>query len=352
MASDLSIGSQAPSIKMLTLIRGNPISSFQPGKISILVYFSTHCDGCRKALVDLGPLQEKYIGVEVIGVVGNEQAPTADEVRPVVESWLAETLSNSNISMAFDHTGEIDKRWMDASCSFLVPQAFVVGRDGALDFIGDPVSLDHILPKSIDGSWRNSAEAKLTEKERLAEGEIYVLEKALMDRINTAREDKDWKVAVSAIQEAISESPDDPSWREYHVEVLIESMRELEAGWIALARFAREAIERNCEDWLRAAMRQLFDSQYDYPRLALAERFSVGKELSDCILRLSEQQDALSRAQSYETVAPYYHESGDNSRALELIEQAIVLVKSGSLPDDEKQEWLAQLLRALEKYKG
>ncbi|WP_246730945.1 TlpA family protein disulfide reductase [Rhizobium laguerreae] len=106
MASDLSIGSQAPSIKMLTWIRGNPISSFQPGKISILVYFSTHCDGCRKALVDIGPLQEKYIGVEVIGVVGNEQAPTADEVRPVAESWLSETLSNSNISMAFDHTGE------------------------------------------------------------------------------------------------------------------------------------------------------------------------------------------------------------------------------------------------------
>ncbi|MGZ2505082.1 redoxin domain-containing protein [Rhizobium leguminosarum] len=353
MKHQLSIGSPAPSIKMLAWLQGAPMPVFQPGWIYILVYLSTTCGCCETALSDLETLQEMYrdIGVEVIGVVAKEPAPTADEARSLVETWLADRLSNSDVRIAYDYTGEMDKHWMDASLSFWVPQAFVVSRNGTIAYIGDPNSLECILDHVVDGSWDSSAEAREAEKERLAECEVYELERALEIQIASAIEVRDWKRALSATKEAIKSIPDNPTFREAHVELLMRKLHDFEAGWIALGRFARGAIERNSADWLLAAMRQLFCSPYEYSSLPFAERFSMGKELSDCILRLCPQQDALSRAESYQTIASYYHENGEKSRAVELVEQALALVQGETLSDDVKQEWIADLMCVLGKYK-
>lgn len=353
MKHQLSLGFPAPSIKMLAWLQGNPIPAFQPGRIYVLVYLSATCGYCETALSHLGTLQEVYsdLGVEVIGVVASEPAPTAGEARSLVEAWLAETISNLDIRIAFDHIGEMDKHWMEASLSFWVPQAFVVGRDRNIAYIGDPNSLERILQRVIDGSWRTSAEAKEAERARLAECEVYALEKAFKIRIAAAIEVRDWKRALSAIEDAIKSIPDNLFFREAHVDLLMRKLHDFEGGWIALGRFARDAIEWNSADGLLAAMRQLFCSPYDYSSLPFAERFSMGKELSDCILRLCPLQDVLSCAESYEMVASYYHENGEKIRALELIEQALALVQGEPLADDVKQEWLTDLLRVLGNYK-
>ncbi|MDV4159174.1 MULTISPECIES: hypothetical protein [Rhizobium] len=178
------------------------------------------------------------------------------------------------------------------------------------------------------------------------------LKAALLDQLSAVKKVKDFQVVLSAVEKAIKVIPDNIYLREYHLATLIGKLHDFEAGWIALGRFTRNAIERNSEDWLLAAMRQLFGSPYDYSCLPFAERFSMGKELSDRILTLCPQWDARSRALSYAAIAPYYHENGKSERAVELIEEALELVEGESLADDVKQEWLAQLLQALEKYKA
>ncbi|GLR62010.1 hypothetical protein GCM10007919_67400 [Rhizobium indigoferae] len=69
----------------------------------------------------MAQLQEEYsdIEVEVIGVAANEEAATADEARAQVDAWVTKRLPNSNIRIAFDHSGEMDKYWLDASPSFM-----------------------------------------------------------------------------------------------------------------------------------------------------------------------------------------------------------------------------------------
>jgi thiol-disulfide isomerase/thioredoxin len=350
MLPDLPIGSPAPSIEMLTWIYGNPISAFQPGKIYIIELFATTCGYCPDALTGLGRLQEKYgdVGVEVFAVAANERAETADAARVQVNTWLNKEVPNSQISIAFDLTGKMQKHWSDASGSIGVPLVFVVDRDRSIAFIGRPQSLDHVLPKVIDGTWCTSAEGKQSDKERLAEGQTLTF----LSRTLAAMNVKDSKTALSAIEEGINAFPDNLDFRRFHADILIGEMHNMEAAWIALGRFARDAIEKNSEDWLLAAMRQLFGSPYDYSCLPFAERFSMGKELSDRILTLCPQWDARSRALSYAAIAPYYHENGKSERAVELIEEALELVEGESLADDVKQEWLAQLLQALEKYKA
>ncbi|WP_315858678.1 TlpA disulfide reductase family protein [Rhizobium leguminosarum] len=265
MTSSLSSGSPAPSIEALDWLRGEQLSNFQLCKIYILDFFSTICEPCVPALARLAHLQEQYsdVGIEVIGIAANEQAATADEARAQVDAWLTTWLPHSKIRIAFDYSGEMNKHWMDASLSFHVPQAFVVDRDGSIAFIGGPDVLEDVLPKVIDGSWRASAEAKNAEKERIAEGEIDATENALRRRIRAATDIEDWKSALSVIEEGINLFPDRISLRQSQVSTLIGKMRDMEAGWIALAQFARDAIERNSEDWLFAAMEELFGPHYD-----------------------------------------------------------------------------------------
>ncbi|WP_245355045.1 hypothetical protein [Rhizobium leguminosarum] len=205
--------------------------------------------------------------------------------------------------------------------------------------------------KVIDGSWRASAEAKDAEKARIAEGESNGSYNALCDRIQAATEIEDWKTALAAFEEGINLFPDIIPLREWHLGTLIGGMHDMDAGWIALGQFARDAIERNSEEWLFEALDQLFDREYDYSGLPSAERFSMGKELSERILKLYQQQ-ARSRAWSSLSLALYYHESGDNGRAVDLLEKALKFVDGESLPEDEKEMGLLQLLHRLADYKG
>ncbi|NKK89542.1 redoxin family protein [Rhizobium leguminosarum bv. viciae] len=354
MASGLGIGSPAPSIKALDWLRGDPLSNLQLGTIYVLAFSSTTCGVCGPALSYVAQLQEKYsdMGVELIGVAANEEAATADEALAQMDAWVTKWLPNTKIRIGFDYSGEMAKHWLQASLTFHVPEAFIVDRDGSIAFIGDPDVVEDVLPKVMNGSWRASAEAKNAEIERIAEVDIDAPANALRRRIRAATEIEDWKAALSAIEEGIKLFPDSISLRQSHVSMLMGEMREIGAGWIALDQFARDAIERNSEDWLLAAMQELFGPHYDYSGLPLAERFSMGKELSDRILRLFPQQDALSRAESYETIAFYCRESGDNGLAVGLIELALNLVDGGPLPDEDKQEWLAHLRRVPAEYKG
>ncbi|WP_017968977.1 TlpA disulfide reductase family protein [Rhizobium leguminosarum] len=351
MRSQFLIDSRAPSIEMLTWICGKPVFALQRGTIYIVALFATSCVFCPKALADLGRLQEKYrdMGVEAFGVAARELAATADEARARVETWLNKKLPNSTIPIAFEHTGEMNKLWLVASGSVGDPTIFVVDRDNSITYIGypepaDPDLLERVLTKVMDGSWDTSAEAKKAHEKWL--------EVALVHRANGALSIKDFKTALSTIEELKEGFPDNLQYRAHHVKVLLEMMHDFEAGWIVLAGLVRDAIEKNDDRWLLVAMQQLFGSPYDYSRLPFAERFSMGKELSERILTLCPQQDGISRALYYATIAPYFYDSGDKDRAIELVEHAVELVEGSSLPDDQKQECLAQLVQALAEYKG
>ncbi|RVI48218.1 TlpA family protein disulfide reductase, partial [Sinorhizobium medicae] len=56
----LSMESRAPALKVRDWVRGEPLASFQPGKLYILEFCGTTCDGCERAMLNLIELQESY----------------------------------------------------------------------------------------------------------------------------------------------------------------------------------------------------------------------------------------------------------------------------------------------------
>ncbi|MER9946422.1 TlpA family protein disulfide reductase [Mesorhizobium sp. M0092] len=349
--------SPAPSIQVETWLRGEPLSSFEPGKVYIVEFWATSCGPCVDAMPHLMQLQEKYrdSGVEIIGVAASEDAPTADEARSNLDAWLTEKFSNLNFRMAFDSTGEMKKLWMEPSFSCWIPTSFVVDRDGHIAFIGGPTELDEVLPKVLNGSWRASDQAKAADRERIAKGEPKAREQALTKpikaRYRAAMETNDWKTARSAIEEGVALRPDNLYFRVSLAHLLLHKMRDMEAGLPEMRQFVRDAINRESEHWIYYGLFLLFAPCFDYAGFPSAERFAMGEELSKHIVALP--QGHGSKFMSYPMVAQYYHESGNKDRAIELVEQALkVLDGPEPISNDLKQHLLPELLQALANYKG
>ncbi|WP_353646035.1 TlpA disulfide reductase family protein [Mesorhizobium sp. WSM2239] len=351
--------SPAPSIQVETWLRGEPLTSFQPGKVYIVEFWATWCGPCVDGMPHLIQLQEKYreSGVEIVGVAASEDAPTADEGRSKLDAWLTEKFSNLNYRIAFDSTGEMAKLWMEPSFSVGIPTSFVVDRDGHIAFIGHPTELDEVLPKVLNGSWRTSDQAKAADHDRIAQGETIAREQALTkpiyDKLRPAMQTEDWKTALSAVEEGIALLPDNLNFRSTHLNLLLHRMRDMRAGLPVMRQFVRDAIDKHAENWMIAALDQLFQPNFDHSHFPSAERLAMGKELSEHILARNPPQGEGRKFWAYPAVAWYCHESGNNDRAIELIELALKSLDGPEpISDVLRQHLLPDLLQALANYKG
>ncbi|MER8374814.1 TlpA disulfide reductase family protein [Mesorhizobium sp. M1406] len=355
----LRMGSPAPSIKVEDWLRGEPLADFQPGKVYIVEFWATWCELCAAEMLELMRLQEKYkdSGLEVVGIAADEDAPTAVEARTKLDAWLAEKCPDLNPRIAFDFTGEMKKLWREPSFCVGVPTSFVVDRDSCIAFIGHPSQLGEVLPKVLNGSWRTSKKAKAADHERIATSEPLAREQALKkpidDRFWAAVKLEDWKTALWAIEEGIALMPDDLNFRLAHAHLLLHKIQDMWTGLPVMRQLVRDAIDKNSEDWMVSALDQLFHPANDHSRLPSAERFAMGKELSEHILALNPPQGDSPKFRSYPAVARYYHENGNNDRAIELVELALTSLDGPEpIPAELKEQHLPDLLQALAKYRG
>ncbi|MET4348835.1 TlpA disulfide reductase family protein [Bradyrhizobium sp. RT9a] len=296
-------------------------------------------------------LQDKYKinGVELVGVAVHEQASTADEARPSLDAWLTKSVPNLNYAIAFDYASEMNKRWMDPRVPVGIPTSFVVDRDGRLAFIGHPTQFDNALPKILNGSWAVSDQAKALETARIktARGRMRELSQtqALLDpifaRLEHTTKIKDWAAALSALEEALAAMPNEVNIRGLRAELLLHKLRDLRAGLPVLLQLVCDATEKNYVVWMSVAIRQRFDPAKDYYGFPYAERFAMGKDLSEHILAANPPQGSeRAKCMSYGAVAQDYYETGKRVRAIELVEVALKWLDAGPALDVAKRDVL------------
>lgn len=209
----LTVGSKAPELNIEHWISkgpGNakPVTRFEPGKIYVVEFWATWCRPCIDGMPHLAQLQKEFAekGVRIIGVSSEDletvqgfltreipQDSTEKKKTPATFGELT-----SGYSLTCDPDGSTDEAYMAASHQMTIPKAYIVGKDGKIEWVGHPLEMDEPLREVVQGTWKRDEFRKQFEAMQRAEIAKAELSDALQKR--------DYVKAVELIDKRIAES--------------------------------------------------------------------------------------------------------------------------------------------------
>lgn len=165
VAPTLSIGAPAPAISIDDWVHPGtvrpvaPFTSFEPGTIYVLEFWATWCAYSRAAVPMLAELQERHAGdgVVVIGLA----VDVPESLRGFLSDGDPDVRELATIAgrycLAVDPDGSVHTSFMDSISEQSLPTAFIVGREGLVEWIGHPQDLEGPLGQVVAGTWDRDA---------------------------------------------------------------------------------------------------------------------------------------------------------------------------------------------------
>lgn len=159
---ELTIGSDAPQLNVEHWVQDGEgkfkhVTQFEDGKVYIVEFWATWCGPCIAAMPHISELQNEFRekGVQVISV--------SDEKTEIVEKFLdrevrggdGETYRKltSNYCLTTDPDRSTHEDYMKAANQNGIPTAFIVGKDGKIEWIGHPMEIDEPVKMVVAGDW-------------------------------------------------------------------------------------------------------------------------------------------------------------------------------------------------------
>lgn len=203
----LNLGDPAPPLVVSSWVKGDKVEKFEPNKTYVVEFWATWCGPCKASIPHLTELAHKYKdqGVRIIGVDVWEQ----DTSR--VQPFLVEMGDQMDYSVALDSIpqggtgddGVMAKTWMGAAAEDGIPTAFII-RDGTIEWIGHPMSMDGPLAKIVAGDWDAKAQAADRLVAKIKEKKVT----AAREKIFKPYRDHDYQATLAAIEEATAGDPE------------------------------------------------------------------------------------------------------------------------------------------------
>jgi thiol-disulfide isomerase/thioredoxin len=207
-AVTLNVGDPAPALKVGGWFKGTPVETFAPGKVYVVEFWATWCGPCRKMIPHLTELAKQhsadatFVGVSVWEHPAEKtDASIASMVSPFVKK-MGDTMDYNVAADGVD--GFMATHWMAAAGQIAIPSAFVIGTDQRVAWIGYPSDLGPVLDQVIAGKWDIAQEQKRIATNRVTDAR----RKALVEPILTARNAKDYRGTLAALDKAQAELPD------------------------------------------------------------------------------------------------------------------------------------------------
>ena len=156
-AGELSIGDPNPGLRLAKFVKGDEVTAPLKDDVTVVEFWATWCGPCRAGMPHISELQREYGDkVRFIGVTKEDEDVVTKflgSVAPGGKTW-DEVI---DYRLALDDGSWTNNAYMRAANQNGIPCAFIVGRDGIVEWIGHPGSIDQPLQQIVDGSWDRQA---------------------------------------------------------------------------------------------------------------------------------------------------------------------------------------------------
>ena len=189
-SESLELGDEAPSLEIEHWFSGaeslrKDSLSFEADRVYVVEFWATWCGPCIMAMPHVAELKQTYGDRVTIISISDEDVPTVEgflsrEVMSFGEQPKPDAADDASSDDADAETTEDEKTktygeltsvyalatdpdrsvyedYMTASGQQGIPTAFIVGRDGKIEFIGHPMAMDDPLDQIIEGTWDRDA---------------------------------------------------------------------------------------------------------------------------------------------------------------------------------------------------
>jgi thiol-disulfide isomerase/thioredoxin len=179
----LDVGQAAPGLDIEEWVKGSE-TTIEGGSVYVVEFWATWCAPCRKAIPHLTKLQD-YYGSDELRVIG-----VSTEEVDTVKKFVKRQGDRMNYTVAVDRRGASERAWTRAAKLDGIPAAFIVDRNGKIQFIGNPHDddFDLILDLVINGRY----DAKMAAES-----------KSQRESIRNARRMKNWRMANRLMDDLI-----------------------------------------------------------------------------------------------------------------------------------------------------
>ncbi len=327
---EMTIGSVAPPLEITHVLKGEAPKEFEDGKVYVVEFWATWCGPCIASMPHITSLQKKYedYGVQFVGV--------SDEPLPTVVKWLLKEGNNerTGYTLTTDPDESVKNAYFRAAGQRGIPCAFIVGKDGHVEWIGHPMRIDEPLESVVKDSWDRAEYKTSWEEKTRAEREMARQRQALM----TAMRKQDWDTVMSMYDGMIEKAPGDMNLKSQKFMIMLTEMNEPEMAYDyaeGLVEATDDAMALNSMAW------QVLTNP------------AVQTRDADFALRAAKKAATLAPkdAAILDTLARAYHDTGALKKAVFHQREAVKLAPEGRMKDDMVKV-LAEYEAELEKTGG
>ncbi|MDP6891293.1 MAG: TlpA disulfide reductase family protein [Phycisphaerales bacterium] len=317
-APKLQVGDAAPAFGDVTWVlpaEGVDVD-MSDGKVHIVEFWTTSCRYCKLSIPHLSRLQQEW-GIERLQIIG-----VTEEEEDKVKPWVDRNMPQLKYSIAISSNRGPQRTWFKAAKLEGVPQAFIVGPRGRIQFIGHPAdpSFDMTLTKVMKGRFDAA-------KQRQAE--------SLFEDLRRNKERKNWRQYEKTAKEIIAISPKVFIDTQIDLfETQLVQMRNPEAAYEGATAFVEARIDSDPEGVLFLVDRIVDDPDIPDEQRRLDFALDVATRILDRFEKPREQALAL------KTIAALHFRKGDVVEAAKTAKKAYQWAPAG-VKDDYRAQWMA-----------
>lgn len=308
-AKTLGVGDKAPAIKVGTWVKGEPVASLGDGNVYVMEFWATWCGPCIRGIPHLTELQHDYKdkGVRIVGTAIWQREDSQEGRVKTVTDFVEKQGDKMDYTIAVDEDSSMSDTWMRPAGRNGIPAAFIVGKDGTIEWIGHPMSMDEPLEQIVAGTWDRDAFAKAEAdrvKNQAAMNEV-------MMKLRSANTGEERLAAMKSLDGLLEKMPDNLNLQMIKYEYLLDHM----STGTAVA-WGEKVAKSNWDD-------QMVLNALSWTMVISDKLDQQGKDFA---LKAAERADELSDHSDpmvLDTVARCWFVRGDVQKAIEIQKQAI-----------------------------